>query len=266
MKKTLFMLMTVMMFTACGADKKLENQTPNVSEVSSSQEKTAENQPTDTEIKAQWKNDQNEINEELRSLTEDYVKAVFEEAYGGKNKITDFQFSNAQQKMYDDDLELGFDLVFGYIHENGSEEKMNLSLKAVVEKEHGYIEPDEFKLYTVKTDSGNSAVSTIYKVIDNPETYFGEIDFENGKLELERKLWVNETGGYTPNGYFIVDADMEYRFDVAENCSVRCLENGSTLNKMDLKEFITKYNTDNRLFQVKMENNIVVEISECYRP
>lgn len=273
MKKLIWLVIFSMLFVACGKTEK-----PPVTvekEPAVSYEKPAEELPMEEmeffETSYEWVNSDG-ADEELRSIATDFVAAIFEEAYTNC-RIESYTFSNAQQKeMMDEDVALDFELEFVYspFTELSSQsaldpsETVNFNMRVCAEKEFGGYDFDSFRCYVTENDG---KICPVFEKIPETDTYFGEIEFEDGKLELERMIWVREKGGYTNNGFFVADTDMEYSFDIAESCNVSYYKTNDFVDSMDIKEFMRKDNTENRLYYVTVdENNIVTDIVETYRP
>jgi len=279
MKKLIFILSMVMALSSCG-----KKEQPVVEKVEEPMINYGETVPKDEipmeemdffETKYAWINSEG-IDEEFRSLTQDYVEAIFKESFENC-RFERFVFSNAQQKdMFDEDTALDFDLEFVYspFPENSSqsaldpEETIEFNMRVYAERENGRYDFDSFRCYVTETDGDMGRTSLIFDKIPEPNTMIGEIDFENGKLELDRKIWVCEKGGYTDNGVFIADTDIEYRFNVDDNCTVSYYKTSDFVDGMEISEFIRMDNTDDRLYYVTVDeyHNTVTDIVETYRP
>lgn len=278
MKKLIFVLISALVLTGCGAkdENNFENvgilMTNDASKNDMSDASIMENEKVNNDLENVdiiW-NTSEKGNEEFKSIVTDYIVSLFYESYSDTNKIISFEFSNAVKKEYDEDnVALEFDFKFKYIPINQqNEEVLDLKLVAETETENGHINPFEMKCYSISEKNDSREIIPICDAILQPNTYFGEIEFKNGRIELDRKIWVAETGGYTPNGYFAVDTDMVYVFDIAENCTIEYIENTNSVVETNVQDFIKKYDDDeyDRLFHVKVENDKVINIIEQYIP
>ena len=106
---------------------------------------------------------------------------------------------------------------------------------------------------------------SIYKAFPVPSTYFGKVWFEGDKLILARKLFVNETGGYTDSGYFITDSGLQYNLYVNENTNVSYYEEDNVADSMAIDEFKTK-DVENKYYVITVNNMTVTDINEVVLP
>ena len=82
---------------------------------------------------------------------------------------------------------------------------------------------------------------------------------------MARKLFVNETGGYTDSGYFITDFGLQYNLDVNENTNVSYYEEDNVADSMTIDEFKTK-DVENKYYVITVNNMTVTDINEVFLP
>jgi len=277
LKKLIIILSFCMALSGCGkkepVDEVVKKPMVNYGETMPDDELPAEEvQVFETEYV--WNGDDG-IDAQFKSLSMDFVSAIFQESFENC-RIERFVFSNAQQKdLFDEDVALDFDLEFVYrrFPENtsqsalGPEEAINMHMKVYAEKENGRFDYDSFRCYVTEIDGDMGKTWPVFEKIPEPNTLYGEIDFDDGKLELDRKIWVREKGGYTDNGYFIADADIEYRFNIDENCTVSYYKTADFVDGMNIEEFMRMDETDDRMYYVTVDEyrNAVTDIVETYR-
>ena len=87
-------------------------------------------------------------------------------------------------------------------------------------------------------------------------------------VEPSIAILVQENGGYTDNGVFIADADVEYRFNIDENCTVSYYKTNDFVDGMEISEFVRMDDTNDRLYYITVDEYYekVTDIVETYRP
>lgn len=279
--KKLVIAVLVCMFWAYGCAEKTTQQI-NSSSSSSSAEISAQTSEeeqgtideksegdTGEEAEVVWTND-NVNDEKTESLVNDYINAIAEECCGLTNKITKYEYANAEISSEDTgnsykavkfDLSISYKPIDQTTSELGEEETKTFPCWLTVNAKNGEIDPSTFVGYTGEMNEKKS----IYKAFPEPSTYFGKVWFEGDKLVLARKLFADETGGYTDSGYFITDSGLQYNLDVNENTNVSYYKEDNVAESMTIDEFKTK-DVENKYYVITVNNMDVTDINEVVLP
>lgn len=278
MKRALATVLTLSMIfgmTACGTqvqdtqiDPSTEMEVPEVS----------------GEIAITWSNDVTEKpSEMLTDLMEDIITSILKESYTGKRQFEAYEFEVERLEALDGTLEMDFDLEVTYreLTEDtnpamplivGEEElEMELPLRLTAYTEKDKIQIDGLFLAVREEESaeqdGWHLITEELPDFAETGTFIGTIRFdENDDLNLNRKFWIEETHGYTDNGYFLMDTNASYTVPVDEACEVSYFADASTAESMTPEELKQMENLEDRLFMVTQENGKIRYIIELYRP
>lgn len=279
MKKLVAAVM-VCMFWACGCADKTEGQisgslVPSAdisAEISQEEQGTVDVKSegdTGEEAEVVWTND-NVNDEKTESLVNDYIRAMAKECYGQTNKITKYEYNNAEISSEDAgnnykaikfDLSISYNPIDQTTSELGAEETKTFPCRITVNAKNGKIDPSTFAGYTGEINEKQS----IYKAFPEPNTYFGKIRFRDGKLVLSRMLFADETGGYTDDGYFIADSGLEYTFAVNEKTTVSYYKEDNVADSMTIDEF-TEKDVENKYYVITVNNMDATDINEVVLP
>ena len=149
------------------------------------------------------------------------------------------------------------------VHAEATEDGIQIDSTTLVAltEENGQTEERPMEWYLPKYgDAGNRFANG--KVIG----WSGE--GEDARLSFERMLWVEETGGYTDNGYFVLNMQHQYEMPLDENCEVQ-INDGDGL-PVPLSTMAQTVDENHplweRLCEIALENGKVRYILERYIP
>lgn len=278
MKKALVTTLTLSMIfgmTACGTQVQ-DTQTDPSTEM--------EVPAASGEIAITWSNDTAEKpSEMLTDLTEDIITSILKESYTGKRQFEAYEFEIERLESLDGSLEMDFDLEVTYreLTEDtnpamplivGEEElEMELPLRLTADTENDRIETEGLFLAVREDEFADQdkwhLITEGLPDFAEAGTFIGTIRFdENENLNLNRKFWIEETHGYTDNGYFLMETNASYTVPVDEACEVSYFADASTAESMTPEELKQMENLEDRLFMVTQENGKIRYIIELYRP
>ena len=268
MKRALaFLLAGSMAFggSACGTQEKDAPQT--TQEVS---EQDAEEAAFVWETEAQ-----EEPSAMLKGLTEDIVVSILKESYPNDRRWEGYTLTVKSLTKAEDSIEMAFALDAAYREltedENpamplivGEEEKhFTLPLRLIAAETDGEMDMDS--LYLEQADA--RLLTEALPDFDEVGTFIGTIEFPApDTLTLHRKFRIEETHGYTENGYFLMDSNTDYTYPLGETCAVSYFSDASTVENMTVEELMQMEDLAEHLFMVTQENGKISDIIELYRP
>ena len=270
MKRALAFLLTGSMafgFSACSTKETDAPQTAQETDVS---EKDAE------ESAFVWENEaKEEPSAMLKGMTEDIVVSVLKESYPNYRRWEGYHLTVKKLTESEDGIEMDFDMDAAYreLTEDsnpamplivGEEEKhFTLPLRLTATETEGNIDADT--IYLEKADG--QLLTEALPDFDEVGTFIGTIEFPSpDTLTLHRKFRIEETHGYTENGYFLMETNMSYTYPLSENCAVSYFADASTVENMTVEELRQMENLEEHLFMVTNENGKISDIIELYRP
>lgn len=264
-----FLLAGSMMFgiSACGTKETDAPQTAQETDVSQQ----------DTEEAAfVWENDaKEEPSAMLKGLTEDIVVSVLKESYPNYRRWEGYRLTVKKLTKSEDSIEMDFDMdaVYRELTEDGNpamplivgeeEKHVTLPLRLTATETEGNMDTED--IYVEKEDC--HLLTQELPDFDEVGTFIGTIEFPYpDTLTLHRKFWIEETHGYTDNGYFLMETNSSYSIPLDENCAVSYFADASTVENMTIEELKQMENLEERLFMVTQENGKISDIIELYRP
>lgn len=274
MKRALVFLLAGSMTLGVSACGTKQEDTPQTSQETEAAE--------GTEAAFTWKNETKE-NPELKGLTEDIMVSVLKESYPDYRRWDGYTFTVKGMQTTEDSVEMDFDFDAAYREltpdENpamplivGEEElHFTLPLRLTATVRNGKIDTEDLSL-VVREDTSAGQEKWHLLTQDLPEiseagTFTGTIQFnEDGELQLNRKIWIEETHGITDNGYFLLETNTSYTLPVSESCEVSYYADASTVDSMTLEKLKQMENLQEHLFMVTYEEDAVRYIIEVYRP
>ncbi|MGN0135178.1 hypothetical protein [Anaerotignum sp.] len=236
------------------------------------------------EVSITWGNDTAEKPAEmLTDLTEDIIASILKESYTGKRQFEAYDFEIKKLENLEGSLEMDFDLGVTY---RELTEDTNPAMPLIVGEEVLHMElPLRLTAYTEKDNIQTEGLFLAVREDELTEqdkwhliteelpdfaevgTFIGTIQFdEKGNLNLNRKFWIEETHGYTDNGYFLMETNASYSVPVDEACEISYYAGASTVESMTLEELKQMEHLEEHLFMVTQENGNIRYIIELYRP
>lgn len=223
-----------------------------------------------------WENDaKEEPSSMLKGLTEDIVVSVLKESYPNYRRWEGYNLTVTKLTKSEDSIEMDFDLdaVYRELTEDsnpamplivGEEEKhFTLPLRLTATETEGNINTDD--IYIEKEDC--HLLTQELPDFDEVGTFIGTIEFPSpDTLTLHRKFRIEETHGYTDNGYFLMETNTAYTAPLDENCAVSYFADASTVENMTVEELKQMENLEEHLFMVTQENGKISDIIELYKP
>lgn len=276
MKRALaFLLAGSMAFgiSACGTK---ETDTPQTAQETDVAEKDTE------EAAFVWENDaKEEPSAMLKGLTEDIVVSVLKESYPNYRRWEGYTLTVKNLTEAEGVIEMDFDLDAAYREltedENpamplivGEEEKhFTLPLRLTATETEGKIDTDDIYVEVRGENAKENCHLLTQELPDFDEvgTFIGTIEFPYpDTLTLHRKFRIEETHGYTDNGYFLMETHNHYTIPLDENCAVSYFADASTVENMTVEELQQMENLEEHLFMVTNQNGKISDIIELYRP
>lgn len=270
----------------------------------STQEERIQTEKTVRDMTITWSVDAEEKpTEEMTDLTEDVMLSLLRDSYKETRKFEKLDFDVVGMEQQDEKINLYFHLDTTYREliegENpvaelmlGEEQHLEIPMRLSAEEAEGKIVPESIEIAArfgkeIKGGFNECPVSEYlpdFGVKQDPETkeIFIDLDTITGRLSkdpngddvIHRMLWVEETNGYTDNGYFLIDMQSAYVYGgglIAEDCEVKYFADASTVKSMPIDEFIAHGYMNDRIFDFTAEllpNDSwrITAIAERYRP
>lgn len=269
MKRALVTALTLSMFfgmTACGT-----------------QEERIQTEKTVRDMMITWSTDAEEKpTEEMTDLTEDVMLSLLQDSYKKTRKFEKLDFDVVGMEQQDGKINLYFNLDTAYREyiegENpavplmlGEEQHFEIPMRLSAEEAEGKIvlESIEIAARFGKEIKGGFNECSIDEYLpafgakQDPETkeYYVDLDTITGTLSvaadgdllIQRMLWVNETHGYSDNGFFLIDLHEGFSNYIDKDCDVTYFADASTVKSMPIDEFVAHGYMNDRIFDFTAE-------------
>lgn len=231
-----------------------------------------------------WESAAEKPSEMLTDLTEDAITALLEDSYQNTVQFGDIAFVADKIETDDGSIWMDFTVTAAYFPliegENpaepltlGEEQLLELPMRITAETQDGKIIPESLVPETRDGDGLRSATLLLPEIGDaGIAAMRGRIaDFteDNGNscVVVDRMLWVNETNGYTDNGYFLLDLAHRYTLPLDAACEVHYYADPTTAAYLPLADYLAAGNAfGDTLYEINLENDLVRHIVEIYQP
>lgn len=221
-----------------------------------------------------WENEaKEEPSAKLKGLTEDIVVSILKESYPNYRRWEGYTLTVKSLTQAEGAIEMAFDLDAAY-RELTEDENPAMPLIVGEEEKHFTLplrlsaaetEGDMDSIYLEKADG--HLLTEALPDFDEVGTFIGTIEFPApDTMTLHRKFRIEETHGYTENGYFLMESDTDYTYPLGETCAVSYFADASTVENMTVEELMQMEGLAEHLFMVTQENGKISDIIELYRP
>lgn len=219
----------------------------------------------------------------LKALAEDVSRALLDSKYPDTTRFTKAELTSIACWQEEEETEFAFDLFASY--ENGEAERADAALQTLavplrlsIEREDGQFALNSLVLTARQKQEDRPGMSVCPLGEYLPDfgttpkgTAVGEIEMEplpDGRMELEieEMLWVEETQGYSDNGYFLVELNRDISMPIEADCPISYFIAPSALETTTVKEYQKSFDTEERLYEIIMEDGEIVSLTERYRP
>lgn len=219
----------------------------------------------------------------LKALAEDVSLALLDSKYPDPLRFTEAELTPIACWQEEEETGFAFDLLASY--ENSEAEQADGKLQTVavplrfsIEREDGQFALDSLVLTARQKQESRPGMSVCplgeylsdFGTMPKGKTV-GEIEMEplsDGRMELEieEMLWVEETHGYSDNGYFLTELNRDISMQIEADCPISYFIAPSAMETTTVREYQKTFDTEDRLYEIIMEDGEVVSITERYRP